>query len=88
MSTPERTSVSKLMDMLNDAYNPFDEGAVAMDCNDGCEEIAQMAERVAHGERLEDIHPKFAAHLQLIRCSKEEFYALVSIIRAEQDIES
>ena len=88
MGTPKRMPVDKLLKMLDCENLPLDDDAVKMDCNDCCEDIADLAERVANGEKLEDIHPKFAAHLELIQCSKEEFYALVSVIRADRDAEA
>lgn len=59
-----------------------------MDCHDGCEEIAQLAERVARGEALEKIFPAFADHMEQIGCCKEEFEALVSVIEAEATIQA
>ena len=57
-----------------------------MDCKDGCEEIAQLAERVANGEDLKEVFPAFADHMDQIGCCKEEFEALVSVIEAEEAI--
>lgn len=76
-------SLDKLMKLLVNADKPFNENVVSMDCKDDCEEVAEMAERVARGEKLEDIFPEYAAHIDLIRCSKEEFEALVSVIKAD-----
>lgn len=81
--TQQKKSLNKLMRMLEHAEEPFDEQAVAMDCKDDCEEIAAIAERVAKGERLRDLFPAYAEHLDMIDCSKEEFEALVSVLRAE-----
>ncbi|MEM6285027.1 MAG: hypothetical protein AAF787_22740 [Chloroflexota bacterium] len=77
--------LKKLMQLLDTATEPFNENVVAMDCNDGCEEIAENAERVANGENLKDVYPEYANHLDIINCSKEEFEVLVSVIRAELD---
>jgi hypothetical protein len=79
-------SVDRLVKLLLRADEPFDADSVAMDCKDGCEEIATLAERVANGESLKDIFPAFADHMDQIGCCKEEFDALVSVIQAERDI--
>lgn len=73
-----------LMRLLVNAEKPLDEESVKMDCNDGCEEIAQLAERVAKGERVEDVLPNYAEHLKQWDCCREEFEVLVEVIRAEQ----
>lgn len=75
-----------LLKLLANADQPFDDEAVSMDCNDGCEEIAQLAERVAQGEKLDVILPSFATHLDQIECCREEFEVLVSVIQAEEAI--
>jgi hypothetical protein len=82
----EQQAMDRLLKLLARADDPFDEEAVAMDCHDGCEEIAQMAERVANGEDLNEIFPSFADHIDQIECCKEEFEALVSVIEAEEAI--
>lgn len=79
----KQKSVQKLMNLMASADEPFNEDVVAMDCKEDCEDIAQLAERVANGENLKDIYPEYFDHLNQIRCSKEEFEALVSVIRAE-----
>lgn len=88
MSNPqtEQQAMGRLLKLLSRADEPFDENAVAMDCKDGCEEIAQLAERVANGEDLEKLFPAFADHMDQIGCCKEEFEALVSVIAAEEAI--
>jgi len=84
----KKQSMDRLLKLLARADDPFDEDAVAMDCKDGCEEIAQLAERVANGEDLETIFPAFADHMDQIGCCKEEFEALVSVIEAEEAIQA
>ncbi|MEO0561153.1 MAG: hypothetical protein AAF125_03515 [Chloroflexota bacterium] len=79
--------MERLLKLLARADEPFDQESVAMDCNDGCEEIAQMAERVSQGEALDDIFPAYADHLDQIGCCKEEFDALVSVLKAEEIID-
>jgi hypothetical protein len=84
----EQQAMGRLLKLLSRADDPFDEDAVAMDCRDGCEEIAQLAERVANGEALENIMPAFADHMDQVGCCKEEFEALVSVIAAEEAIQA
>lgn len=64
-------------------HAPFDERIISMDCNDGCESISRLAERVAAGEKLEDLLPEFQQHMQHWKDCREEFEALVAILRAE-----
>ena len=83
---PQKKPVDRLLTLLSKAEEPFDEECVKMDCNDGCEEIATLAERVAQGEKLEVILPNYAEHMEQIGCCKEEFDALVSVFEAEAEI--
>jgi hypothetical protein len=82
----DEQAMARLLKLLSRADEPFDADAVAMDCKDGCEEIAQLAERVAGGENLEAIFPEFADHIDQLGCCKEEFEALVAVIEAEDVI--
>ncbi len=85
MTTEEnKAPLGNLLNFMSFADEPFDEEVVEMDCNDGCEQIAELAERVASGEKLESILPKYAEHLQQVGCCKEEFDALVEVIRVEK----
>jgi hypothetical protein len=60
-----------------------DEQIMDMDCNDYCEQLAQMAEEVAAGVSVDEIMPRFQDHLQYWRDCREEFEALVAIVKAE-----
>ena len=60
------------------------EQTVAMDCNDCCEYMSQLAEEVAAGRPLREIMPELAAHLHCYPCVREEFEVLTSILEAEQ----
>lgn len=80
----EKKHMDRLFNLLAHADQPFDEDCVNMDCSDGCEEIALLADRVANGESIELILPAYADHMQQIGCCKEEFDALVSVIEAEK----
>ncbi len=72
----------KLMDFV--LNTPFDEDCIEMDCTEGCEQIASLAERVACGERLDEIMPVLKEHMKYWRDCREEFDALVAVIRAEK----
>lgn len=73
----------KLMKFVLNA--PFDEFIIAMDCKDGCEQLALLAERAASGEKVKDLLPELEAHMEYWKDCREEFEALVAIIKAEQD---
>jgi hypothetical protein len=47
-----------------------------------------LAERVANGERLEDIMPEFEEHVRCWKDCREEFEALVAILKAEKTVMS
>jgi len=83
VTKPDKKDVNKLMDFMFNT--PFDEEVIAMDCNDGCEQIAAFAERVASGESLETLQPEFLEHMQYWKDCREEFEALVAIIKAENN---
>lgn len=74
-------NVRKMMDFLD---APYEEEIVAMDCNDYCEELAQLAERVAAGESLETLLPDLQKHMQYWTDCREEFDALVAVLKAEK----
>lgn len=62
---------------------PVNEEIIAMDCNDGCEQLAYLAERVANGEDLSAILPELEQHMCYWSDCREEFDALVAILKAE-----
>jgi len=72
----------KLMDFV--LNTPFDEDCIEMDCTEGCEQIASLADRVATGENLDEIMPVLKEHMSHWRDCREEFDALVAVIRAEK----
>ena len=61
-----------------------DEQIIEMDCNDYCEQLAHLAERVAAGEKIADLMPRLREHMQHWPDCREEFEALVAILRAEE----
>ena len=62
-----------------------DEMIMDMDCNDYCEQLAQLAEEVAAGASVDDIMPRFQHHLRYWKDCREEFEALVAIVKAESN---
>lgn len=82
-------------DMLSFVFQPpcdcgqedcdCDEKIMAMDCNDYCEQLAHIAEEVAAGKSVESILPRFKNHLRHWRDCREEFEALVAIVKAENN---
>lgn len=80
--TPPDDQSARLLDFV--LTQPLDDECVAMDCTEDCESISRMAERVANGERLEDIMPEFEQHVRCWKDCREEFEALVAILMAEK----
>lgn len=64
---------------------PFNEEVIKMDCNDGCEELSRLAERVVAGETVESIMPELQEHMKYWKDCREEFDALVAVLRAERE---
>lgn len=83
MTSPKQDRKTELLDFI--ISQPLDDDCVSMDCTDDCEQIARMAERVASGERLEDIAPDFQEFIGCWRDCREEFEALVAILKAERE---
>lgn len=73
---------NQLVQFMTDA--PFDEVIIAMDCKDGCEQLARLAELVAAGGNLSELLPEFEEHIGYWKDCREEFEALVAIIKAER----
>jgi hypothetical protein len=82
-------------DMLSFVFQPpcdcsqedceCDEKIMAMDCSDYCEQLALIAEEVAAGVGIENIMPRFQHHLRYWKDCREEFEALVAIVKAESN---
>jgi hypothetical protein len=73
-----------LNDLLNFIENaPANEEIIRMDCNEHCEELAILAEQVANGAELEEILPELKEHMKYWGDCREEFLALVSVLKAE-----
>lgn len=73
--------LNNLLDFITNA--PADPEIIAMDCNDHCEQLAQLAEQVANGAKLDDILPELQEHMQYWGDCREEFIALVHVLKAE-----
>lgn len=59
-----------------------DEQIIAMDCSD-CDKLAALAEQVAAGAPVEQVLPELAEHIHYWRDCREEFEALVAVLKAE-----
>ncbi|MCS6834785.1 MAG: hypothetical protein NZ750_02060 [Anaerolineae bacterium] len=81
---PSSDRLAQLQALLDFVANaPEDPIIIAMDCNDHCEKMASLAERVANGETLEDILPELQEHMRYWGDCREEFMALVAVLKAE-----
>lgn len=76
-----RKNLTELMNFIENA--PVDDEIIAMDCNDHCEQMGTLAEQVANGADLEEILPALKEHMKFWGDCREEFLALVSVLRAE-----
>lgn len=76
-----------IQDFLTFFEAPCDEEIVALDCNDYCERLAELAERAANGENVSEMLPALEEHMHYWSDCREEFDALVAIIKAEQNVE-
>lgn len=75
------TTLQELVDFVANA--PEDQEIIAMDCNDHCEQMATLADRVARGENLDALLPELQHFLRYWRDCREEFLALVAVLKAE-----
>lgn len=83
MTETERriASLSELITFVENA--PANQAIIDMDCNDHCEQLAVLAEQVANGAALADILPELQEHMRYWGDCREEFVALVSVLKAE-----
>ncbi|MCY3916902.1 MAG: hypothetical protein OXG49_12890, partial [Chloroflexi bacterium] len=77
--------LDKLIDFIANA--PADESLIKMDCNDCCENITRLAEQVANGADLNEIWPEMQKFMRYWGDCREEFEALVAVIRQEKALE-
>lgn len=78
--------MDKLIDFIANA--PADESLIKMDCNDCCENITRLAEQVANGADLNEIWPEMQKFMHYWGDCREEFEALVAVIRQEKALEN
>lgn len=76
-----RKNLNELLNFIENA--PENEEIIEMDCNDHCEQMSRLAEQVAAGAELEDILPELKEHMKYWSDCREEFIALVSVLKAE-----
>lgn len=74
-------NLQQLMDFVINA--PSNEEIIAMDCNDSCTRMASLAERIADGEALDSVLPELEQYMKYWGDCREEFIALVKILKAE-----
>jgi hypothetical protein len=75
-------NVEQFMKFIFEA--PEDQVIASMDCNDHCEDLARLAEEVAAGKDVGDVLPALERYMEYWTDCREEFEALVAILRAEQ----
>lgn len=81
---PDQRAAKNLAELLNFVENaPANEEIIAMDCNDHCEQLAALAEQVANGTELSEVLPELQEHMKYWGDCREEFIALVSVLKAE-----
>jgi len=76
-----RHNLNELLNFVENA--PANDEIIAMDCNDHCEQMACLAEQVANGADLSVILPELTEHMKFWGDCREEFIALVNILKAE-----
>ena len=81
----EGDQLDRLVDFIANA--PADPALINMDCNDCCENITRLAEQVANGADLNEIWPEMQKFMQYFGDCREEFDALVAVIRQEKALE-
>jgi len=67
---------------------PADPEIIDMDCDDHCEQLARLAEQVAAGADIKDLLPALEEHMRYWSDCREEFEALVAVLRAERESQS
>ena len=80
-----RHNLNELLVFVENA--PANDEIIAMDCNDHCEQLACLAEQVANGADLSVILPELTEHMKFWGDCREEFIALVNVLKAEMSDE-
>lgn len=81
MSDQRAKNLAELLNFVENA--PANEEIIAMDCNDHCEQLAALAEQVANGADLSEVLPELQEHMKYWGDCREEFIALVNVLKAE-----
>ena len=76
-----RRNLNELLNLVENA--PENEDIVAMDCNDQCQQMSRLAEQVAEGAELDDVLPELKEYMKYWGDCREEFIALVNVLKAE-----
>lgn len=79
-----RCTEDDLKPMLNFLTAPESEYVERIDCSN-CDTLASLAERVAQGIPVAEVLPELEKHLHYWRDCREEFEALVMLLKAEDD---
>lgn len=74
----------ELKNILDFLQAPEDEYVMEIDCS-SCDTLAALAEQVASGTPIQEVLPALAEHVQYWRDCREEFEALVAVLKAEDD---
>lgn len=82
MSQETAVQLQHLLDFVINC--PENADIEAMDCNESCESMARLAERVAAGATLAEILPALQHHMRYWHDCRDEFLALVNVLRMEQ----
>lgn len=82
MSECREDNVRDFLEFLQNA--PADDQIIQWDCDDFCDQISNLAERVASGENLTRLLPALEEHMQHWSGCREEFEALVAVLKAEK----
>ena len=82
MTQCEKKDFEQFMKFIFEA--PDNPELIDMDCNDHCENLARLAEEVAAGKDVGDLLPALEQFMQYWTDCREEFEALVAILRAEK----
>lgn len=79
-----RCTDKELKPMLDFLVAPENEYVEHIDCSD-CDTLASLAERVAKGATVAEVLPELENYLHYWRDCREEFEALVTLLKAEDD---
>ncbi len=83
MANCDEKDINDVMSFIFEA--PCEEEIVNMDCNDYCTQVARVAEQVACGVSIKELMPKLQQHLKYWVDCREEFDALVTVLKANSD---